>query len=453
MSSEILPSSYRIIRNDCSLGGGGVLIGFRDTIIISELSNPSSEAEMLWAKLQILNNKPFYLCSFYRPPSNNSTPITVLHNFLSDIFHNKTLHSPQIILAGDFNLPSISWVGGTGQVNPNPVYGTDVNQLLLESVNEFGLDQLVTEPTRGSNILDLIFSSHPESIANVEVIPGMSDHKAVYCELNLSSRAVTDDIEHPIFLYNKGNMPQLKSDLLVFQTEFLSSDPYSNTVQENWERFKQAINSTISANIPQIMSRATRELPWINQNIKRQMRQRKKLYNKAKHLQSEESWQDYRNIKNNITRLIRESHRKYQNKMFSDNGSVNKKKFWRYVKTLRRDIHGIAPLKVDNSLVHHSEGQAEILNKQFQSVFTEADLSSIPDCSQPPMPPLNNVTISVDGVIKLLSTLDSSKSCGPDNIPARILKFCCDEIRSSNLDCYFYSVFEFRRPTRRLANR
>ena len=29
---------------------------------------------------------------------------------------------------------------------------------------------------------------------------------------------------------------------------------------------------------------------------------------------------------------------------------------------------------------------------------------------------------------KLLSTLDSSKSCGPDNIPARILKYCCDEI-------------------------
>ena len=150
-------------------------------------------------------------------------------------------------------------------MNPKSTYGTDVNQLLLESVNEFGLDQLVMEPTRGSNIFDLIFSSHPESIANIEVIPGMSDHQAVYCELNLSSRAVTDDIEHPIFLYNKRNMPQLKSDLLAFQTELLSSDPYSNTLQENWEeRFKQAINSVISANIPQTMSRATRELPWIN---------------------------------------------------------------------------------------------------------------------------------------------------------------------------------------------
>ena len=47
LSSEILPSSYKIIRKDHSLGGGGVFIGFRNTINISELSNPSSEAEML----------------------------------------------------------------------------------------------------------------------------------------------------------------------------------------------------------------------------------------------------------------------------------------------------------------------------------------------------------------------------------------------------------------------
>ena len=161
---------------------------------------------------------------------------------------------------------------------------------------------------------------------------------------------------------------------------------------------------------------------------KRQIKQRKKLYNKAKHLQTEEAWRDYRNIKNNITMLIRESHRKYQNKMFSDDGGINYKKFWRYVKTIRRDIHGIAPLKVENSFVYHSEDQAEILNKQFQSVFTKEDLSNIPECCGPSIPPLHNITISVDGVKKLLSTLDSSKSCGPDNIPARILKHCCDEI-------------------------
>ena len=186
---------------------------------------------MLWAKLQNPNNKPIYLCSFYRPPSNNAIPITALNNSLSDIFQNETLQSPQIILAGDFNLPSISWIDGTGQVNPNPTYGTDVNQLLLESVNEFRLEQLVTKPTHRGNILDLIFSCYPGSIKNVEVIPGMSDHEAVYCELTLNNRPESDDIEHPIFLYNRGNMIQFKTDISAFQPDFLSSDPYSNTVK------------------------------------------------------------------------------------------------------------------------------------------------------------------------------------------------------------------------------
>jgi len=63
----------------------------------------------------------------------------------------------------------------------------------------------------------------------------------------------------------------------------------------------------------------------------------------------------------------------------------------------------------------------------FNLFFTKENVSNIPELSQLPITPLFNVPLSVDGVKKLLSTLDSSKSCGPDNIPARILKYC-DEI-------------------------
>ena len=191
----------------------------------------------------------------------------MLNNFLSNISHNDSSQTPQILLAGDFNLPSISWIDGTGQINPNPTYSTDVNWSLLESINEFGLDQLVTEPTHGENILDLIFSSHPESISNIEIILGISDHEAVYCELILNNRPECDDIRHPIILYDRGNMTQLKSDMSDFQTEFLSTDPYSNNVQENWDKFKQAINKAITKNVPQTMSRSTKELPWVTRDI------------------------------------------------------------------------------------------------------------------------------------------------------------------------------------------
>ena len=146
------------------------------------------------------------------------------------------------------------------------------------------------------------------------------------------------------------------------------------------------------------------------------------------HLQTKEAWQDYRKIKSNITTFIHESYRKCQSKMFSNNGGINYKKFWRYIKSIRRDTNGIASLKIDNSIVHHSKGMAEILNRHFQSVFTKEDLSNVPECCEAAIPSLHNVTISVGRVKTLLSTFDSSKSCGPDNIPAPVLKCCCDDI-------------------------
>jgi len=54
-------------------------------------------------------------------------------------------------------LVSPGYIDSIGQMNPNPTYGTDANQLLLESVDEFGLDQLVMKPTRGGSTIDLIF--------------------------------------------------------------------------------------------------------------------------------------------------------------------------------------------------------------------------------------------------------------------------------------------------------
>ena len=52
--SEILPISYKTIKKDCSLGGSGVLISFKDTLTISEISF-TAEAEMVWCMCIIIS--------------------------------------------------------------------------------------------------------------------------------------------------------------------------------------------------------------------------------------------------------------------------------------------------------------------------------------------------------------------------------------------------------------
>ena len=44
--------------------------------------------------------------------------------------------------------------------------------------------------------------------------------------------------------------------------------------------------------------------------------------------------------------------------------------FWNYIKLNRTDSIGVPPLKVENNVVDSNKDKANILNKHFQSVFT-----------------------------------------------------------------------------------
>ena len=64
-----------------------------------------------------------------------------------------------IILRDDFNLPDIIWDNNTMKTNPQ--YGNQMNSKLVEIATENDLTQIVSEPTRGNNILDLMFTNDP----------------------------------------------------------------------------------------------------------------------------------------------------------------------------------------------------------------------------------------------------------------------------------------------------
>jgi len=57
------------------------------------------------------------------------------------------------------------------QIDPNPAYGTGINKLFVDSINDYGLEQFINMPTRGNNILDLLLYSHPNLISNIKIAP------------------------------------------------------------------------------------------------------------------------------------------------------------------------------------------------------------------------------------------------------------------------------------------
>ena len=244
------------------------------------------------------------------------------------------------------------------------------------------------------------------------MLPGISDHDAVLFDFNLKEISYLSS-NYNMCLYHKGDYDGIKSYMNTFPESFLSSDPYNNSVEQNWLSFKVAVQEAINKYIPQRQNKSSRHIPWINLSIKYLMKDRKQLYAKAKKDQTPEAWEAYRRTRN---RAINNAHTDCQGQLFETSFNTISKKFWKYVKSLRKDCAGIALLKCNGMTISSSEDKAEVLNNQFYLVFTDEDISHIPEVlySFPDMP---GISFNTEGINKLLNELNTYQqiSCSRQN--------------------------------------
>ena len=61
-----------------------------------------------------------------------------------------------------------------------------------------------------------------------------------------------------------------------------------------------------------------------------------------------------------------------------DQSPGKQKRFWSFIKSLREDNCGVAPLKENGKMHTDPKDKANILNRQHESTFTREDTSYIP---------------------------------------------------------------------------
>ena len=81
------------------------------------------------------------------------------------------------IVCGDMNVHQKKWLKFSSGGN------TTEGEALQSTCEELGLKQLVQDPTRGGNLLDLVLSDIPD--AKCQVLPAIADHKVVQTQLKL----------------------------------------------------------------------------------------------------------------------------------------------------------------------------------------------------------------------------------------------------------------------------
>ena len=104
------------------------------------------------------------------------------------------------------------------------------------------------------------------------------------------------------------------------------------------------------------------------------------------------------------------------------------KKFWPFVKSLKKDAFGITSLRENGILKTDTLDKAIICNRQFESAFTREFVTEIPSKGTSPFTAMDEITVDPKGVLKLLNNLNIHKASGPDGLSARVLKECSSEI-------------------------
>ena len=109
--------------------------------------------------------------------------------------------------------------------------------------------------------------------------------------------------------------------------------------------------------------------------------------------------------------------------------SVMTSKITQVILVIYQEQHGVAPLmNKDGFLQSYPTKKAEILNQQFQSVYTKEDPGSIPDKGPSPYSSMENIKVNPNGVKKLLKDIRPFKASGPDGIPTFLLRAAAEEL-------------------------
>ena len=388
--------------------------------------NAVTDAEILWIKVHCQGHKDILIAACYRPDVSDKVTSVELRESLTELSTNRK-RAFGIIVGGDFNYPGWNWEDNI--IKPGTQY-VGLHQEFGDILDDFGLTQHITEPTRIKNTLDLVATNMPEQVNNSRVIPGISDHAIAYLELSVKPIKKTQPTRK-VFLYNKADWTEMKK-FLIPRLERLEL-AYIPSPDDLWTNIKLLIQEATDTYIPKRKTKKKDSCPWIDKELHGIMKKRDKLLQRCKRKGNTKVEKRYLLYRRTAQYQFRKKHTAYVHRLFTDeqvNKETRSKRFWTYVKHRRSNaVENIGALRDGLKLVTAAAEKANLLNKQFVSVFSKTSTKTLLEPKVNSL--MRDITITQEGVAKQLKQLDPYKAAGPDNISPRVLKELADVLAPS----------------------
>lgn len=411
-NSELnLPDEYAIFRQDrASSRGGGVIIAIKKKLCPLALVCDST-LEILWVTAR-LAHVTCVIGVCYRPPDSRPEFVELLNDSLQHVLNKYS--NAVVILGGDFNYPGIDWSASTVSCTSHRQESLNFMHL----THEHHMSQLVTEPTRGKNILDLILTNHPDN-AVTHVLEEISDHRVVHCSLSLP-RCDKIMSTKPLLNYACANVEKMNRMLADFTPRF-EANLENCTANENWIEFRDLLKQIEHSCVPRMTISSATNDPWFTQDVKRSLNKKKRAFRKASRTNATEDWHNYKNISRESEAIIKDAKHKYFNHTLPNLLKTDPKKFWRVVNP--KDSNDLTLLEDELGYSLSPEDTVETFSNQFASIFSDElpiDLQTLTETFI--HVPFSPIVITENGVTRAIERLEYKTTPGPDGISTKLLK-------------------------------
>ena len=413
--SLISPPGYHLFRQDrLERQGGGVFILVKHDLKPVEYSfdhdgNIPFE-DSVWCAVKVSFNISLLIGCIYRSPmsslANNAAMSSLFGNACSSFDGLK-------LVLGDFNCPDIDWELQSSQ----PAY-----QFLLDCCNDNFLHQMVSAPTRGHNILDLVFVDDISFVSETLIddpFPG-SDHNSVFVNLTFDKSMTVreeQDSNKPLD-FARADWDSYRAELFRTKEDELF---VSSNVDTTWEAIKQSIWAAATRSIP-----VKKKLKFLNGtpltgDVLRAFRARKKTFQQTRSSSSPLALDLRERAEQRLSQAICNSRIAHEKKIATACKS-DARCFWKYVRASLANKPRVSRVFMPSgSLTETDFDTANCFNNFFASVLTNDD-SDAPDIPLRSNKVLNNLEVKVDDVYKVVRDLPLRSSPGPDGITYLMIK-------------------------------
>lgn len=402
----------------------GILIFSRETLNVKIDNTNIADCKSYHVTIKKHSSKHNIL-AIYRSPSilNPTNFIESLTSYCEE----KMIANETNIITGDININIMD-----DEIIP---LKRDIRDIYLNNLQTLGYNSAINIPTRiGRNTktcLDHYFINKSNNVKGYVIESSITDHYPIALSIN-------DNTQHN-YTDNNTLRQKLKKitdfngmTLQLQQTNWtniLNSRDANYIAEQIIQKIKvaMALNTTLKI----ISSKNYAIKPWITQGLLHSIRRRDKLAKILKRQPLNTALEiHYKNYRNKLTELIRETKKNFLKNMVDANNN-NIKKVWENVNNITSDFKKD---KQTNMTIRKENGQLTQNNKEvattFNYFFTKIghDLANqIPSESERTHEKINNSLLLMscadeNEVNKYFTELKTDAAAGPDGIPAKALK-------------------------------